>query len=211
MNSTEAANILAGMKMKGKYSYAPRKRARTNTATLMALKRQVAYSRPEMKIITYEYNYATATGGTDIADDVLQQISLCGGISEGTGVDERIGEKIRIWRVEVRGVSDVGLDHYLLQKHSVTGPIEADFTDEPGAFILSAATNSKFSEWKHYRSFNSTGALDALKFVQSFPTGLIVKYNGTTIHSNDLVFCSLNRFGSAQGVSCNIRVWYTDS
>lgn len=134
-------------------------------------------------------------------------------IEQGTGIAQRKGDEIRVWRVEIRGLSDVALDNYLIQLHTTSEPTVAIFNSVTGAFILDSENNSRFTEWKHYRNYGSSGDNDPIRIVQKF-NGLRVHYNGTTATSgirNQLCFTALNRWANPQDINVCCRIWYTDA
>lgn len=176
------------------------------------VERRAAFNKPEMKTKTFTRNDYTTTGGTALVDNTVALISMCN-ITEGTGINERIGDKIRIWRVEVRGIATTNLDHYIMQNHTSTNPGITSFSDQIGAYLVDSESNKRFTEWKHYRNYYSDGVV-GLKFQQKFRNGIIVKYNGalgTQVVDNALNYVCVNRSGASQSLNCTLRVWYTDA
>lgn len=180
------------------------------------VERRSALNKPEMKSRTIELNAWTATGGTAIPVNSVS-LNLPCAIAEGTGVNDRIGDKIRVWRIEVRGVSDIGLDHYIMQNHTTSNPGISSFGGECGAYLLDSENNKRFTEWIHYRNYyTGTVSTDpvSLKFHQKWKNGIIVKYNGsagTSVVDNAITYCVVNRTGSSRNCSTSIRMWYTDA
>lgn len=162
-------------------------------------------NRPEMQTKTITISGALASGA--LVNGLLTNIL------QGSNIDERKGNEIRVWRVEIRGVSDSRLDHYLLQLHTTSEPTVAIFNSEQGAFLLDNENNVRFSEWKHYRNFNAADTFGPVRIVQKF-NGLRVHYNGTTATSgirNQLCYTALNRSGSSKQVNLCARIWFTDA
>lgn len=168
------------------------------------VERMARSNRPEMQTKSYILNTTLAAGA--ISNSVLTNIS------QGTGISERRGDEVRVWRVEIRGLSDDTIDHYLFQLHTTSEPTTAVIQSNPGGFLIDSETNSRFTEWKHYRNYSGNGTLDPLRIVQNFK-GMKVKYNGPTSTagiSNQVCYTALNNTGTARNVQVSIRIWYTD-
>lgn len=184
--------------------------AKSNTLTkrIARVERRVGNQKPEMKSITFE-------GNTTVGAGALFNWSLTN-IAEGTSKNQRICNKIRVWRVEVRGTADPAIDWYLLQQKTTSSPTVAVFGNAAGAYIFDAESNSRWVEWKHYRNlYGGGGAGDSpLKFTQKWRNGIIVRYNtntGTGVVNNGLILTALNNSVGAQAYNISIRVWYTDA
>lgn len=180
------------------------------------VERRAAFNKPEMKTITLSANLFTATGGTPVADNTVTVTQPCR-IAQGTGVNERVGDKIRVWRIEVRGIADNGLDHYIVQNHTSTTPGITSFTSQIGAYLLDSENNKRFTEWIHYRNYyTGSGAtsISPLKFHQKFRNGIIIKYNGsasTSVVDNEVSYVVVNRAGQNLQANVSLRMWYTDA
>lgn len=180
------------------------------------VERRSALNKPEMKSISLSFNGFTSTGGTPVPVNSVQLLQPCR-IAEGTGINDRIGDKIRVWRIEVRGLSDIALDHYIMQNHTSSDPGISSFGSRAGAYLLDSENNKRFTEWIHYRNYytgdSNTNAC-SLKFHQKFKNGIIVKYNGaasTSVVDNAVNYVIVNRSGSACAASISLRMWYTDA
>lgn len=164
---------------------------------------QMALSnRHEMKNKAYGLNGAVAAG-------TLTNVQLTG-IARGDAVNERIGNAIKVWRIEVRGQCVDELDQFILQGHDTTGPSATDFTPNIGAMIVDNQLNSYFTEWRHYQNVQG-GA--SFKFVVKFKKGITVKYGGATVNDcseNLLHWSVLNRDTTGRAINATCRVWYTD-
>lgn len=159
-----------------------------------------------------ETKYKSFGINTSIATGTIFPVSLVD-IPEGTGNDERVGDIIRLLKVEVRGVSANQLDIYLLRGATVTSPVVANFGSTIGAFLLDSQLNN-FKELVHYRNLYTSTLVDSIKFTKNFGTGTIVKYNGsasTACISNKLWLVVLNRDPSSKSVNFSIRVSFKDS
>lgn len=160
-------------------------------------------NRPEMQTITTSTEQLISGGN-------LFNLPICL-LEQGPGVAERSGTRVRVWRIEVRGLAQTGLaDLYLIQQHGTDLPALANFGPEPGAFLLDKESNTKFTEWRHYRNADSNSV--NIKFVQKFK-GMHVKYNGAlnTPVDNGMNLVYLNRGTGAQLVNVTVRVWFTNA
>lgn len=181
------------------------------------VERRAAFNKPEMKTVTLSLNAFTSTGGTTLADNTVTLLQPCR-IAQGTGINDRIGDKIRVWRIEVRGLSDNGLDHYIIQNHTSSNPGITSFTSQIGSYLLDSENNKRFTEWIHYRNYytgsGATTTTPSLKFHQKFRNGIIVKYNGaasTSIVDNEVSYVAVNRTGTNLSANLSLRMWYTDA
>lgn len=181
------------------------------------VERRAAFNKPEMKSVTLSLNAMTGTSGTLLADNSVTLLQPCR-IAQGTGINDRIGDKIRVWRIEVRGVSDPGLDQFLIQNHTATDPGISSFSSQIGCYLLDSESNKRFTEWLHYRNYYSSGAVSGdvapMRFVQKFRNGIIIKYNGaasTSVVDNAVNYAVVNRTGGNRAINCTLRMWYTDA
>lgn len=170
------------------------------------VERHVRNQRPEMKHISWGANTTVAAGA-------LNTINLTQ-LAQGVTINQRMGDRVRVWRVEVRGIAHSRLDHYLTQLHTTTVPDAAKYGPYAGAFLLDSEANTRFTVWKHYRSLYNAAPFAPLKFVQKFKNGIIVKYNtpaSTGCVDNGLVLQSLNRSAIDCDLNYSVRMWYTDA
>lgn len=174
---------------------------------LRRVERQVKLNRPEMKHQTVSVS-GTITAGT------LNVLALTN-IAQGDTIAQRSGDRIRVWRIEIRGINDPAVDNYLIQQHTTTLPTAADFTSTVGAFTLDSLTNTKFTEWKHFGCNLALPVTDAGRFKTSlrFRNGIIVKYGGTGTQpvDNGLVACQLNRSTNDLVAQYTVRIYFTDA
>ena len=159
--------------------------------------------RPQMKAILFPLVSSVAANTATVQN-------ICA-ISEGSSVVNRIGNRIKGWRVEIRGIMDPGLDLYLLQAHTNDTPAISTFSTGRGSFIGSGDVNTKLTEWMHYSIPDSVA--HNFKKVHKFKYGINIKYNGnsgTNTVDNVLYVVAVNRSTTSQSIDCNIRFWYTD-
>jgi len=159
--------------------------------------------RPQMKQILFFPTGSIAPGAA-----LVTNISA---ITEGTNVLNRIGNRVKAWRVEMRGIMDPGLDYYLLQAHTNDTPAITAFSTSRGPFINSNDTNSKLTEWLHYSVADSVA--HNFKRSKKFKYGLNIKYNGTAATNtvdNVLFIVVVNRSTTTQSIDSTVRLWFTD-
>jgi len=159
--------------------------------------------RPEMKQVLF------ANTGALLANTI--QSTNITAIAGGDAVTERSGNRIKAWRVEIRGILDPGLDLYLLQGHTNDAISITDFSTERAPFLYSSLTNTKITEWLHYSVPDSVA--HNFKRSKHFKYGLNVKYIGTATSNavdNILYVVAVNRSTTTQSIDCSIRLWYTD-
>jgi len=159
--------------------------------------------RPQMKQILF-----FPTGG--IAPGAALVTNICA-IAEGTNVLNRVGNRIKAWRVEMRGIMDPGLDYFLVQAHTNDTPSITAFSAGRGSFINSNETNTKLTEWMHYCVPDSVP--HNFKRSKKFKYGINVKYNGTGTTNavdNVLYIVVVNRSTTTQAIDSCVRLWFTD-
>lgn len=175
---------------------------------LKRVERKVAARKPEMKHATFESETANVPDNTAVSLDLTN-------IAQGDAVNQREGNKIKIWRVEVRGQGSNRIDQYVIQAHNDKAPGTTTFTQYAGAFLLTADTNTNFTEWKHYANTNQqVGDYNAFKYSVKFKYGIVARYEGSLgndITDNRLFWIGLNRSGTAVPMAVSVRIWYTDT
>ena len=161
-------------------------------------------NRPEMQFKTFGYSGSlngttTLYAGVDICD-----------ISQGDGINQRQGNKIKVWRVEVRGWTSTSNDLYILQNHGTAAVSATSFGPYAGAFIDDDKT-SKTTEWRHIKPNGAVGNV-AFKASQKF-RGMTIRYDGSGPNpvDNGLYLAILNRSGAAASTIASVKVWYTDA
>lgn len=171
---------------------------------LRRIEQQVYRNRPEMQSVTVSYEGTLAAGG-------VINLKPC---SLESSSQRRTGDKIRVYRIEIRGQVDPDLDGYLIQKKTTADPSSSMFGTVKGAFILDSENTNRFTEWRHYRNINVASPQSPIKLSHSFKGGIQVKYNGLTTGScvdNEIIWTFLNRDVDAKGIACSMRMWYTDA
>jgi hypothetical protein len=173
---------------------------------LRYVEKQSYRNRPEMQTKTLTLA-GTQGGGT------LSVVHPCQ-LSQGVGVSERTKDRIRVWRLEIRGTGGHLLDHYILQKKTTSDPTISSFSTGQGPYLLDSINTNQFTEWKHYRNLYTANSNTNMKLRHSFKGGIIVKYNGsaaTNVVDNEIIYVVVNRTSGSQSVDVSIRMWYTDA
>jgi len=170
------------------------------------IEKQVYRNRPEMQTTTI-----SVSGGVAAASRLL--LKPCSNIISGTGVSERKGDKIRVYRIEVRGCLDQNLDAYIIQKKGAADPAVATFGGAKGAYLLDSENGNRYVEWIHKRS-SQVGTQAPFKMSKSFKGGILVSYNSAGLNAtvnNEPVAVILNTTGTAYDADLSVRLWYTDA
>lgn len=171
-------------------------------------------SRTEMKCISYN-NSVTVPAVFEGAKgfNLLNILN----ISQGDLITNRSGNKIKVWRVEIRGIMSTVLDGYLLQLHGNPALSEADFSDSKGCFLLPDRNNTVATEWAYFSpsgvgSATPTATYANFRLVRKF-RGMEVRYLGTntTAVDNGLNVVCLNSTTTVGILDYNVRVWFTDA
>lgn len=175
------------------------------TKKFKRLERRVNALKPEMKHKRFSLT-ATLNSTTPFTTFNLTDVS------QGDAVDRRTGNRIKVWRIEIRGICSSTLDTWIVQSHQGIAPTAAQFTTGFGSFIQDDDLNSKLTEWRHYRNLNETAADAGYKVVVRFKTGINVKYDGITVTpaDNGLYFVGLSSEGADRTINLQARIWYTD-
>ena len=179
------------------------------TKRLKRAERQIQLNKPEVKSQRFFFNSSTDTGGTQIADGAVSVLRICG-VSQGTSSDDRIGDKVRIKRIHIRGHVDNRLDYYLIRLNGNTQPKYEDFSPQQGGF-LSNEKSIQFKEVSYMNSLWRSGET-RLNFDRKF--NHIVKFlNNTATGMSDGEFVIVVKNDSGALRNCNFcgSVWYTDA
>jgi len=174
------------------------------------LERVARQQRPEMKTITstFQANIAAKVGTTK---GFLQSQLLA--ITQGDAINQRSGNRVKVWRVEVRGIMATRLDGYLLQMHGNVEPAVTDFINNAyGSYLIESSNNTTLTEWANFSSLYIESDGNArFKISRNFK-GMEVKYSGSTSNpvENGISLAFVNNFTATLPIDCSIRVWYTD-
>jgi len=177
-------------------------------ARVKRVEAKVARSKPEVKSYT-----------TQVGDISTVPISTCeyvdlNGIVQGTDNGERLGNKIRVLKIECRGTASPRLGVFLLKSKLSTPPAAADFTGEYGSVLLGNLLGNVYVELVSV-ALKGLSYLDngVVRFSRSFKGGLPVSFEDGTTGScshNNLYVCLVNKGVSAVHGLLTVRVWYTD-
>jgi len=162
-------------------------------------------NRPELKSITFVAAGSLAAGALVNVD--------CTNIAEGTASNERIGDKIHIKRIEIRGVIDPDLDAHVIKCNSTTKPTAALFSSGLGTFLLESEIGSRFREILHYRNGQTIEDFTS-KFAVNRKLGYNCHYSGT-LGSTAQLGCTtvtvINRNTSSKNHAFTVRLYFTDA
>jgi len=172
---------------------------------------KVAARRPETKVYTTTVGLSSASA---IANGTLLFADL-GGIIEGTGFDERIGNKIRVHKVECDGFTAARLGVFLLKSKLAVDPAVADFTATAPPLLVGEQLGNVYTElYSHASRGFEYADVGVTKFSRKWKTGIPVSYEDPTTGScshNNLYVVLVNKHNSANlDGFLNVRVWYTD-
>lgn len=173
---------------------------------LRRVERQAYRNRAEMQTITVSTT-TTVAGASRL---LVKPVS---GIISGTGVAERKGDKVRVYRIECRGTMDQNLDGYIIQKKGAADPAVASFGGSKGAYLLDSENTNRFTEWKHTRP-SQIGTSAPFKMNKSFKGGILVSFNAAGSNAtvnNEPVIVILNTTGTSFSADLTTRIWFTDA
>lgn len=194
--------------------YKKRALASSNAAAILKLQKRVRANTPEIK--TINFTQTAAILGNTLRKDHLTQII------EGNRSRDRIGVRIKIHSIEIRGSTSYPLPIYLVRPFKAgTQPVSTDLTSlvSPGAM---------FGETVHHVYKQSVTAPNALhiftntdinyNFVMkhTFKGGLVCTYDAATgnyddVTRNPLFFCVQNYTSNSQNVAYDMRIRFTDA
>lgn len=171
---------------------------------LRRVEQQVRNVRPEMKSNEFSKAKTTVTAGS------LSYFDLSA-ISQGTTAHDRIGNKCKLWRVEVRGIADPSLDIYLVQSKAAANPATTDFGIGPGGFVADDKTN--FVEWKYLRPKPDQVADEPIRMIQAFKTGYNLQFDGPLggAAKNRFYFVARNNTAASLYYTISYKIWFTDA
>lgn len=171
---------------------------------LKRVERQVRSQRPEMKVYHVTSTTAVSTGAVG-----LVQLS---DITQGDGVGQRVGNRIKIWRVEIRGEIDAGASVLLLQCHTGATVSYGELDLSRGAGVSPQFLNSKYTEWAFTNVTPHQTTYNPIRIIRKF-RGMEVTYpdSTTTALRNRLTLVIQNVTGSSINKSLSARVWFTDA
>lgn len=185
---------------------------KTLTKRVNTLERKVKYNKPEEKMKNYVFNSSVPTKA--------MQTILLNDLVQGTSMSQRIGNQVKITKVEM-SVSDSWPDlDFQLILVSDTGdiPVYADFEDTVFGRLRPLDTNRAKEIWNSVDFLSSTGLGGSYtRFFarHKFRYPLRTLYDGTvnnTVSKNALYLVIKN--GSTTNVTAlqgMVRVYYTDA
>jgi len=183
-------------------------RGKTLNHKVSALQRKVALISPEVK------NKDITVTGASIVDGGKLAYSMFDAIAAGTGVDQRVGENIKVVAIEIRGnvwgsQAAAGVDCYIVRpKDSTRIPAYADFQPTIGGFYDRSYGHTLY----HELAQRTNNQYNFLNYKRNFHNGINAEYLATTCSKGDLYFVLKNDSGATTtGIEFAIRVWYYDA
>ena len=167
------------------------KRRRTMGATTVVLR---TGPKPEMKHTSYTLAHS-AVANANLSLSTLAQ---------GSDVNNRIGNKVKIWRITGQINSDEPIKAHLLM------PYDASATPATGFSSTNVTDQMNYKIWCLNPS-DVTNGPNVYDINYKFPSGIVVRYGSSTstdVIKNHLYFQT--NTPSATTVSGYIRIWYTD-
>lgn len=170
---------------------------------LKRVERRINSYKPEMK--SNEFFLPS----TAVPSATMSPIHLTG-ITQGDLAYNRIGQKAKLWRMEIRGIVDPNLDVYLIQSKNGTAPVIGDFRAGVGGFILDGKTN--LVEWRYLRARPDQTADVPFRITQTFKTGYNLEFKDglSTLERNPFYLVVRNNTAASGNYSFSLKLWYTD-
>lgn len=157
--------------------------------------------RPEMK------HRDTTLVGSLVADGSIGLTELTA-IAQGDGVADREGASIRVYRIEVRGITSVaGTDFYFVSPKMNNAPTYGDFQSVPGGFI----NRDAFTLWyKKIIGLQGNFVIDGY-FRFRFPMKVHYSGSASTAGQRNRIWAVVkNDTGGNINYEFALRIWYTD-
>jgi len=175
-------------------------------ARVKRVEAKVARQKPEVKVYT---DFISAL----VATNTLAFLDL-GAIVEGTGFNERVGNKIRLHKVEVHGWRANELGLLLLKSKLAADPAITDFEGVYCPTVKGELLNNDYVMLHHdvpaRRPYSDS---EMCKFSRSWKAGIPVSYDDpTTGHCshNNMYVVVPNLTASSHSVYLTCRFFYTD-
>lgn len=162
----------------------------------MRLGRPVRLIKPEMKHVSVDFSATPATG---------RNLNVFSAIAEGTGIQERIGHKIKVWALEFQTTSLTGHKVELLVPYN-TG------ATPPANTYFNLPDRTAFSQYGTFiANVQTAGTNEISRFDRvRFPMGLVVTYDSAGTLQRNLMYIRTTS-PSSTAVVGQCRVWYTDA
>lgn len=172
-----------------------------------ALERKAKRNKAEVKYV--DTNLDNVASPLAVGDHRIFYLS---DIEQGAGKSQRVGDAIKIVKVEIRGQASVsGLDLFLC-KNKTGAPMDTTMfaLGSSGTFL----EPNDFTTY-HHELTGLKSNVNCFSFSKSWGTGLRNQYHShdaTSLQNNRLMFvlkCPAHGTGGAVNASC--RLWYTDA
>lgn len=188
----------------------PYNNASTGLATkrdVYKLYRSIKATKPELKYIE------TQTSGSMLTN--TSAVHYLTDVNQGTNYDNRISNKIKVVRIDIRGMitsNNTGFlnnNLHIVRCKADNVPVTGDFTDSQGSFT----DHEKFEELYYKQGLGSLYSTNIVKTIKlKYP--IVVHYNGTVganVVRNPIYGVIRNPSnGNTQNFDISYRVWYHD-
>jgi len=179
-------------------------------ARIKRVEAKVAKQKPETKVFTTTINGTAYTLGSGAID-----FAQLGEITEGTGFNERIGNKIRVHKVEVWGYANSSFGLVLLKSKLATDPTADDFDGIDIPRVKGEFLNNVWTVvYQHPpKGDGVVGGNRMVSFSRSWKAGIPVSFDDPATSScthNNLYVAVVNKTVGSGTVKLNVRYFYTD-
>lgn len=176
---------------------------------LRKVEKMAKNNRPEMKhkLFTGSGTVSAASTNPGLSNNIVNALTI------GDEVNERIGNKVKIWRVEIRGFTNNDVEVHFIQSPHAQVPVASFFENTAGTMIDDSQIGINFYDWLHIVNTNVASNTDVwFKRQFKFKNGLECQYltSNTTPSTNLLSLAFLNTTATALDYSYSVRIWYTD-
>lgn len=162
-------------------------------------------NKPELKSKTYSANTAVLAGNIGLVELTA--------IAQGDTNSSRDGLKIKVVKVEIRGLIPTSGDVFVTQSYGSYVPTFGSFTTTNiGCFVDDTENTNIFKEVRYIRNINQAHPL--VPVWKSIKLNSTVGYDGGTTANcvrNRLHFVLVNASAATVTPDCQIRIYYTDA
>lgn len=170
---------------------------------LKTLEAKVRANTGEIKCKTFTFN-----GNVALTDTSVIELTAIG---NGDGISQRDGNKIRIEKIDVRGVFSSIIDVNLVRSYGATVPDHSSFiTTVPGGNLIDGG-DVALQILKYYQNYNMYSPSTPMHFVSN--RKLVVGFEGTATTNcvrNRIHLCLTNSSTAGAPAALQIKVYYRD-
>lgn len=177
----------------------------TVTKRLKQVESLARSNRPELKTKTFFANGAIPPTGLGLVELTA--------IAQGDTNSTRDGVKIKVKKIEIRGLIPTEADVFVTQSYGSYVPTIGSFTTPCiGCFVDDTENTTIFKEIRYIRNVNQAHAL--VPVWRTIKINSLVGYDGGTTSNcvrNRLHLVFVNATGAAVTPNCQVRIYYTDA